>query len=237
MGLKVIFNQRIFFGLAISIAIVGIFGTGYFYLQYQQTQKKLKDPQFAAQEETRALIEKVGKLIILPAEEVPTVATISDPEKLKDQAFFARAKAGDKVLIYNSAKRAILYDPAANKIIDVSPVNISTQSASTTNATSNISPTPQSIRFVLLNGTTTVGMTKKYEEILKKTIPYTLVVDKDNAKKTDYAKSILVDLTGTNSKEADEIGKLLGITVGKLPEGETKSAGADFLIILGEDKK
>ena len=56
--------------------------------------------------------------------EDPTVATVVDPERLRDQPFFANAKQGDKVLIYTNAKKAILYSPESNKIIEVAPVNI-----------------------------------------------------------------------------------------------------------------
>ncbi len=76
----------------------------------------------------------MGRLITLPEGEEPTVATITDIEKLKDQTFFQKAKNGDKVIIYTNAKKAILYDPIARKIIDVAPVNIGTPSASAAQA-------------------------------------------------------------------------------------------------------
>jgi hypothetical protein len=65
----------------------------------------------------------VGLLIVLPKNETPTIATVSDPSVLKNQAFFVDAKKGDKVLIYTNAKKAILYDPVIKKIINVAPVN------------------------------------------------------------------------------------------------------------------
>ena len=69
------------------------------------------------------LTEEVGKIFVLPKNEIPTIATVSDPSALKNQAFFADAKKGDKVLIYTNAKKAILYDPVIKKIINVAPVN------------------------------------------------------------------------------------------------------------------
>ena len=66
----------------------------------------------------------VSKLMVLPTDETPTMATVSDPEKLKNQAFFVNAKVGDKVLIYTKARKAILFSPSQNKIIEVSPLNV-----------------------------------------------------------------------------------------------------------------
>lgn len=74
------------------------------------------------QEEVIKVVQAVGKLIVLP-DEVPTVATVTDLEKLKDQAFFKNAKIGDKVLIYLKAEKAILYDSESNKIIELAPLN------------------------------------------------------------------------------------------------------------------
>ena len=74
--------------------------------------------------EAEELIAKVSKLIVLPEGELPTIATVSDPEKVKSQPFFARAKKGDKVLIFANARRAILYDPVADKIVEVAPINL-----------------------------------------------------------------------------------------------------------------
>ncbi len=98
------------------------------YLHDQVLELK-KNPNQAAMEESQAVIAAVGRLIILPDNEQPTIATVSDPSKLKDQPFFASAKIGDKVLIYTNAKKAILYSPEENKIVEVAPVNIGNQAA------------------------------------------------------------------------------------------------------------
>jgi hypothetical protein len=103
------------------IAIIAIGLAGYFYMQIRDLKK---DPNIAAQKEVESLVSKVSKLVLLPTDETPTVATVSDPEALKDQAFFANAVKGDKVLIYAQAKKAILYSVTMNKIIDVAPLNI-----------------------------------------------------------------------------------------------------------------
>ena len=100
----------------------------YFYAQSSEARHQYSElkqnPQKITEEEVRQLVAKVGRLMILPEGETPTVATVADPEKLKDQPFFANAKVGDKVLIYTNSKRAILYDPSADKIVEVAPLNI-----------------------------------------------------------------------------------------------------------------
>ncbi len=96
----------------------------YFYSKYQKSQALLQNPNQASTAEAQTLVDAVGKLIELPANENPTIATVSDLTKLQDQPFFAKAQNGDKVLIYSNAKKAILYRPSINKIIEVAPVNL-----------------------------------------------------------------------------------------------------------------
>jgi hypothetical protein len=72
------------------------------------------------------IIAKVASLIVLPDGESPALAKVSDLSALKGQAFFDRAKVGDIVLMYQKAARAILYDPAANKVVEVGPIQNAT---------------------------------------------------------------------------------------------------------------
>ncbi len=99
---------------------------------YRQLRTFESDPQIAAQRETAALIARVRALMVLPDEQ-PTIATVTDPSKLQDQEFFQGAKLGDKVLIFTAAKKAILYDPAANRIVDVAPLSASAPQPAQTN--------------------------------------------------------------------------------------------------------
>lgn len=99
-------------------------GGGFYF--YSQNQKSVANN---PQAEVKKLVSEVGKLVDLPKGEDPTVATVTDISKLQGQAFFARAKNGDKVLIYSNAKKAILYDPQAKKVIDIAPINVGSPSA------------------------------------------------------------------------------------------------------------
>lgn len=212
---------------AILVALVVLGGAGYFIYQQSLNQPANLSPDAAAQaasKEVRQLVSEVGKLIALPEGEDPTVATVTDISKLKDQPFFAKAKNGDKVLIYTQAKKAILYDPVAKKILDVAPVNIGSPSAQ------------QAIKVVLRNGTKTTGLTSKVEADVKKSIPNVNILTKENAGKDDYEKTLVVVLNDTFKAEAEKLTKDLGVEVGDLPEGESKPKEGDILVILGKDK-
>ena len=88
------------------------------------THRRPADSQQAAQDEVAQLVAEVGKLYALPTGETPVVATVADPTKLTSQPFFKNAKKGDKVLIYNVAQKAILYDPVANILVEVAPLSL-----------------------------------------------------------------------------------------------------------------
>lgn len=182
---------------------------------------------------TSEILSEVGKIIVLPPDETPQIATVTDVEKLRvNQPFFNAAKNGDKIIVYS--KKAILYDPVAKKIIDITIINPSSPSAQTP------SPTPTSTisyKFTVLNGTPTTGLGLKYVNILKKLIPNAVVVDKDFAKKNNYTKTILVDISKKYPGESSQISQTLNIPLEKLPEGEALPLNSDFLIILGSDKE
>ncbi len=106
------------------LVVTSVTSTATAVMFYKKFKTAEVNPQMQAQAEVDQMLLKVAALIVLPTDEKPTVATVSDPEKLNGQAFFKNAKVGDKVLIYTNAKKAILYDPTANIILDVAPVNI-----------------------------------------------------------------------------------------------------------------
>ena len=106
------------------LAVVTVLSVGVSVYLFMQVRQLKQNPQAQAAQEADALVAKVGMLMMLPTDEKPTIATVADPSKLRDQAFFMHAVAGDKVLIYTSAKKAILYSPTENKIVEVAPINL-----------------------------------------------------------------------------------------------------------------
>lgn len=107
---------------------------------YRKLHTAQANPQAQAQEDVQSLVDEVGKLIVLP-EEAPTVATVTDPAQLQGQPFFAKAKIGDKVLIYAAARKAVLYSPTEKRIVEVAPLIIGDVPAAETPAT-NTTPAP-----------------------------------------------------------------------------------------------
>lgn len=113
--------KKILIPVLVVLLVVFACATVYFYWQVSNLTK---DPDASMRKEVEDLVAVVGKLIILPQDEVPTIATVSDPAKLAGQAFFAKAKVGDKVLLFQNARKAYLYDPVANRILEVAPINL-----------------------------------------------------------------------------------------------------------------
>jgi hypothetical protein len=111
---------RIVFYASIFILIAGLLGTsGYFYYQY----KLLKGGN--NQKEITDYTKQLEKIMILPQGETPTLATVTNKEKLGGQPFFANAQNGDKVLIFSKAMKAVLFRPKEGKIVEMMILNTS----------------------------------------------------------------------------------------------------------------
>lgn len=85
----------------------------------------LQNPGEVVAIETKQIVADISKFIVLPAHETPTLATVSDPAKLRDQKFFANAETGDKVLLYQASQKAILWRPSTKKVIEISSLSTS----------------------------------------------------------------------------------------------------------------
>lgn len=264
-------KKVVLFVVIVFIIVASLAGIGsgiYFYSKYQSAQKQLRQASLntAPQEDVKSLVDKINKLIKLPEGETPTVATVSNLDRLKDQPFFANAKVGDQVLIYTLAKKAILYDPFDNRVVEVGPLIIPTESLAqansnsqvlaTASAQSEIITTPKvlvnttgdkstetpskipiaSTKLVIYNGTAKIGLTNSIASAIKTKLPTVSLIDKTYAVKNDYARTIIVDLSGKKSEDLQKIAQLAGAELSALPSAEKKPAGADILLIVGADK-
>lgn len=65
----------------------------------------------------------LSKHMVLPQDEEPLLATVTDRTALKTP-FLREADDGDRILIYEKARRVIIYRPSIDKIIDIGPVEV-----------------------------------------------------------------------------------------------------------------
>jgi hypothetical protein len=230
-------HKLIIITCAALFIILAVVPSVYFYSKYQALSKQVSGG--SQPDDVKALIAKVSRHVLLPEGEIPTVLTVTDKEKSTSKQFFANAKNGDKVLVYMIAKKAFLYDTVSDRILEIGPVLTSATTAAQVSGGSTPIPTPQLAqpKFILYNGTTTTGLTQLFIPTVEEKVAGANVVSTGYAAKNDYATSILVDISGTHGADAARYAKTLGVTVSTLPTGETASPSADFLIILGADKK
>lgn len=82
----------------------------------------------AVQAEIEKALSLVSRHIILPQNETPVMASIVNAEELiAEQPFYSNTVNGDILLIYSENRRAILYSPERDILVNVGPINIGDQ--------------------------------------------------------------------------------------------------------------
>ncbi|MBU2028487.1 LytR C-terminal domain-containing protein [Patescibacteria group bacterium] len=237
-------SRKTFWIVLGAVLIIGIvMAAGYFGWRY----KKNTGNSETAANEVQAITEKITKFMDLP-QETPTLATITDKDKLSDQTFFDNAQNGDKVLIYTQSKKAILYRPETSRVIEFASLLNKEKSAEETKQaeakTEEPAPTENKesvpltekiaskVKVDVLNGTEVKGLAKETANKLSG-VENVELAKIGNAQKSDYKKTVVVDLSGKNTVAAKIIAQKVGGEVGVLPEGEEKGT-ADILVIAGK---
>lgn len=220
----------------LSLLVLSSIPSYYFYIKYRDAQQLLKNPADLVKKETQKLVVEVNKIIELPKGEDPTVLVVSDKSKLQNNKFFENSSDGDKLLVYPNAKIAYLYRPSAKKIIAVMPVNIGNGQKDKDGTVAGASDVTGKTKLALYNGSDIAGLTYKIEETLKGKISDIEIILRDTAKKNDYKKSLVINLSNKSNKTSSQIAAIaqaLGAEVADLPEGEIKP-DADILIIVAK---
>lgn len=88
-----------------------------------EPETQISDSQKTKDDE--AIIEAVNNLVYIPTSVKPTIATISDKDQITGDKFLSKAEIGDKLLLYSTVGKGILYRPSINKIIDIVPIGSS----------------------------------------------------------------------------------------------------------------
>lgn len=139
--------------IGILLALLVIIGGGYLAAQKSETFRSVfgMKPK-TDQEAVSRYLAQLGKLMVVPKDDTPVLATVEDPDALvKQQAFFQGSQKGDVVLIFPKTSRAVLFSPKRNIIVNAGPLiqsqdqltgNVS-QQAPQTSQTPPTSQTPQ----------------------------------------------------------------------------------------------
>ena len=225
--------------LLVALLILALAAFAWSFFNYQSVKKEvevLKDPSLAQrlnEEQTQELLTKVGKVLVLPQEKNPVVAIINDVELLaSNQDFYKDAHDGDKLIIYQNARKAIIFDEDANKVVNVGPVFYNNADGTAQ------PPTTQTDRITidLRNGSAEPNATVPVRDSL--TTNYTFNVTRlSKAANSNYSGITIVDLSEGKASYIEQLQKALGATVVQaLPEGEV-SASTEVVVIVGTTNK
>ena len=238
--------------VGVSVILIIIIGAISIYT-YTYFQKDATLSSAATDQQVKEILEKIGKLVVLPTGETPTIATVTDIEKLAGQPFFKNAQNGDKVVIIGSTKEAILYRPSINKIITMAPINSSdiggapsaSNSAQGSNVESSITttltPSPgtssEKIKVAVLNSTKEAGLAKKGAVLLSKEAFEIVATSNAQGEYADSTVSITNKSTSSDTAVKAIVAsfKDVKLVTKALPADEATPAGADIVIILGSD--
>lgn len=122
--------------LVIVVLVTGLVWTLKDRSHLKKEVNKLSDQsQVSPPDEAKQLSTEVSQLVVLPTDETPSIATVADATKLKQQSSgFENAQTGDKLLIYAKAKQIIVYRPSVKKVVNIVQITIG-QAAPTTGTT------------------------------------------------------------------------------------------------------
>lgn len=232
--------KRFFVEVFLFILVAVVAAGGVFVLAKQKPEVLGLSSASSEEREVEQLVGLVGKLIDLPPDEAPTIATVTDEQKAREQKFFQKTKNGDKVLVYSKAGKAILYRPSDNKIIEVGQLNALATPATIVEATpeptATAIATPQTFNVSIFNGTQNKDLMTSVESRLKSSNQQANIIEKENALKHDYAESFVVDVSGQHPELAELVASVFDIKVKELPEAErTPLNAAQVVIIAGSD--
>jgi hypothetical protein len=231
-------SYKLVLGVALVVLVV-VGGWWAFKMGSDDTLANISASVKLTDAQVQAVVERVGKFMVIPTDEKPSVAVLKDTDALaQQQSFYRGAKDGDILVIYSS--RAIIYDPVANKLVSVSPIQAAASASPSpiASGSATITPSaspaaPEKVTVDVRNGTATAGLASSTANTLKKNSWVTIGAVGDA--KGSFAKTVLVDLTnGKKPNAVAALAEVLKVTaVTAIPTGESTST-ADILVIVGK---
>lgn len=173
-----------------------------------------------ADPDSSEVVASVGKHMILPPTESPTLAVVEDKSKL-ESSLKEVAETGDQILFYTRSGTVIVYRPSIDKIVSVQPILIGEKA----NASLNIT-------VAIVNGS---GSEEKLATFIKRlyaSYPNVRVVEKTAAPR-EFPETI-VFAKNTDSGIADQLAESLRVKRGIAPLG-VSSGSAEVTFIVGAE--
>lgn len=105
--------------IIVAVVVIVVVAVALFFVRRQSVN--WNDTKLTVAEQ-KILVSKIGDLMVLPDEPQPVFAVVTDAEKLRaEQPFYAAVQNGDILLVLPSSRKAIIYSPKTDKIVNAGP--------------------------------------------------------------------------------------------------------------------
>jgi hypothetical protein len=129
-------------------------------------------------------------------------------------------------LLYAAAKKAYIYRPSINRVVDIQPITVDSSASQV-----------QGARILVLNGAGNKDQASKLAQMIERNYPSAQHNPIRAAQRQDYPTTIIIDLTdGTKYDLVANMMQVLGAQRGVLPQGEPKPENLDIIVLTGLDK-
>ncbi len=207
----------------------------------QETKQAEQVSQTQPISDLQDLKNRVGQLIEVNNEEDPTIATVNDPEILRQSQpdFYKDAVVGDRLLVWSD--KAVLYSTKKDKLLSVMLINNSAteqEVATTTDATNDEAVFESTVEdeepmITVLNGTRIAGLAGKMRtELISVDIPVNQIGD---ANIKTYTTTTIIKLT--EEEMPATLKALQNALDAELsdPLEEERDLQGDYVVIVGTD--
>lgn len=175
------------------------------------------------QKDLSGVKNSLSRHILLPSNEEPTLATVTDKKQLKGKFLSTNANTGDRILIYTQNQIVIIYRPSIDKIVAVGTVTADSALAEAKGST-----------LTVMNGSKDPSKTQAIIDKIKAAYPDITVTDGGSTNKQDFPTTVVVDSTNQKDYLTDALAQISGGKRGVVPISEAK-ADTDLMIIVGTD--
>lgn len=124
----IMLSKRLLVILSVGMTILLLFLTGVILSQRNSSQTPKTLGVVTDQSEPQRYYDSVSNFVELPTNELPTVANVSEAEKVKAQnSAFTDVKNGDKMLFFVKSRKVVVYRPDTNKVVAVISLAVPTE--------------------------------------------------------------------------------------------------------------